>query len=238
MNFYFEHSIVAVSDPRMKNLLKKEGLKGLGAYWIIIEKLEMLPESYAEFEYLRPFCKALKISFAYIQKIILNYGLFTLYEDGYFEPEELNPPHKKEQKTSKSVQESADSDAKNDENRQKTLLKQANSEQDNSANILKHAYLDKNNVDTIKENIKDIILTTATTEEKEETAAVADEILLGLETDGREKTQVPFGMPKAGGGVCPFGTASAMTQLTVPNDTAHQPKPRCSSPPKCVIGTA
>ena len=237
MNFYLKHPLMAAQDPRMKKLLKEEGLKGFGVYWIIIEKLGMMPDSYAEFEYLRPFCKEMRLSFAYIKKIILNYELFTIYEDGYFEPEELNPPRKRGQKTSKSLQDLAKSEAKNDENRQKTLLNQANPEQDNFANILKHASLAENGIDTIKENIKDII-TTATTEEKEETAVAADDILLGLESEDREKTQVPFCMPKAEGGVCPFGTASAMTQLTVPNDTAHQPKPRSSTPPKCVIGSA
>ena len=238
MNFYLKHPLMAAQDPRMKKLLKEEGLKGFGAYWIIIEKLGMLPDSYAEFEYLRPFCKEMRLSFAYIKKIILNYELFTIYEDGYFEPEELNPPRKRGQKMSKSVPELAKSEAKNDENRQKTPLNKTNFEQDNSANILKHASLAENGIDTIKENIKDIIITTATTEEKEETAVAADDIFGGLESDDREKTQVPFCMPKAGGGVCPFGTASAMTQLTVPNDTAHQPKPRSLSPSKCVIGSA
>lgn len=48
---------MAMHDPRMQNLLAKETLKGTGAYWFIIEKLELLPESRAQVEYLRPFCK-------------------------------------------------------------------------------------------------------------------------------------------------------------------------------------
>ena len=72
-NFYLQHPLMAMHDPRMQNLLAKETLKGTGAYWFIIEKLELLPESRAQVEYLRPFCKVHKISFAYIKKIIFGY---------------------------------------------------------------------------------------------------------------------------------------------------------------------
>ena len=43
-NFYFQHSLMSMFDPRMKHLVDNEGLRGLGAYWIIIEKLSILPE--------------------------------------------------------------------------------------------------------------------------------------------------------------------------------------------------
>lgn len=36
-NFYFQHSLMSMFDPRMKHLVDNEGLRGLGAYWIIIE---------------------------------------------------------------------------------------------------------------------------------------------------------------------------------------------------------
>ena len=52
---------MAMNDPRMRNLTEEEGLKGLGAYWIIIEKLALLPEPRAQLEYLRPFCSSKKI---------------------------------------------------------------------------------------------------------------------------------------------------------------------------------
>ena len=43
-NFYLQHPIMAMNDPRMKKLIDKERLKGSGAYWFIIEKLALLPE--------------------------------------------------------------------------------------------------------------------------------------------------------------------------------------------------
>lgn len=175
--FYLQHPLMAMCDPRMKNLVKKEKLKGLGAYWFIMEKIAILPQSYFEFEDLRPFCKCAKISFAYIKKIILEYQLFDMVEEGFFMPEELNPPHKKEKKaerkTEKSTQENANSEPKNVENQQKTSKIQANPQKKESHNSLIDGDLTKNNLD-IKENIRDITTTTTEEEKEEETAAAAD----------------------------------------------------------------
>ena len=98
-NFYLQHPLMAMYDPRMKQLIEEEGLRGLGAYWLIIEKLEVLPEPRAREEYLRPHCDKKKIILSYLMKIIREYGLFELEEDGYFMPKELNPLRKKDEKT-------------------------------------------------------------------------------------------------------------------------------------------
>lgn len=233
--FYLQHPLMAMCDPRMKNLIKKEKLKGLGAYWFIMEKIGLLPESYFELEYLRPFCKCAKISFAYIKKIILEYQLFSMDEDGFFMPEELNPPREKEQereqkvvqKTTKNTQENAISEAKNIENQKKTSKENANIRENKSHKPLINGDLAKNDLN-IKENIRDI--TTATTEEKEETAAADDDILLKLEVGVKAKLEIRLCIPIA----C-FKT-SETTQVTVRNDTGHQPKPRSSVLTSCVIG--
>ena len=46
-NFYLQHPLMAMHDPRMQYLLKMEKLKGTGAYWFVIEKLAMLPGSWS-----------------------------------------------------------------------------------------------------------------------------------------------------------------------------------------------
>ena len=114
-NFYLQHPLMAMYDPRMQTLLDKEGPKGIGAYWIIIEKLSLLPDSRAKLEYLRPYCKGKKLPFAYLKKIIFGFQLFILEEDGFFSPEELNPAKKKEKKTAKNDRANTVADAKNDE---------------------------------------------------------------------------------------------------------------------------
>lgn len=159
---------MAMYDPRMQTLLDKEGPKGIGAYWIIIEKLGLLPESRAKLEFLRSYCKGKKLSFAYLKKIIFEFQLFLLEEDGFFSPEELNPVRKKEKKTAKNDRANTFAHAKNDEKRQKTAEENSDEKQ---ANALKTSTNTEISREVFKENIKDII--TSSTKEKE--TAVADD---------------------------------------------------------------
>lgn len=168
-NFYLQHPLMAMNDPRMQNLLDEEGLRGIGAYWIIIEKLSMLPEPRTQLEYLRPFCKNRKIPFVYLKKIILKYKLFNLEEDDFFSVEELNPVKKKEQKMVKNSKENVDSNAKNDEKLQKTSRNNSENHANNDSNSLNNNDIAKADNESFKENIKDII-TAATVEEKDATA--------------------------------------------------------------------
>ena len=136
-NFYLQHPLMAMCDPRMQQLTEKEGSRGLGAYWVIIEKLGMLPEPRARQEYLRPHCDGKKVTLAYLLKIIREYGLFELEEDGYFTPKELNPPRKKDEKTAKKGEAKPYSKAKNDEKWQKTPRENAEKQAPETINPLK-----------------------------------------------------------------------------------------------------
>lgn len=190
ITFYLQHPLMAMHDPRMQNLVAKETLKGLGAYWFILEKLALLPESRAQVEYLHSFCKAYKISFAYIKKVILGYQLFDFEEDGYFMPAELNPVRKrikkdievdtndvqaseKEiQKTLKNEQKSSKSEQKMLENEPKMLKNEEKKETFYSGKSLKDNSTSPKMHTTNKENIKDIITSAA---EKEKIAADDDD---------------------------------------------------------------
>ena len=171
-NFYLQHPLMAMHDPRMQYLLKMEKLKGTGAYWFVIEKLAMLPGSCVDMEFLRPYCKMHKISFAYVKKIILGYELFDFEEDGSFAPAELNPLHKPVQKreetvadktgkpedsvrktvpkTTGNVSESSVSWSKNDEKRQKTSREKAEKRTEKSFSVLIFSSEESLSADQIK----------------------------------------------------------------------------------------
>lgn len=102
-NFYLQHQLMAMHDPRMQNLFDEEGPRGIGTYWIIIEKLSLLPDAKAQLKYLRSSTNK-KLSITYIEKIIRNFQLFALEEDGSFSPEELNPLKKKEKKQQEVIE--------------------------------------------------------------------------------------------------------------------------------------
>ena len=127
-NFYLQHPIMAMNDPRMKKLIDKERLKGSGAYWFIIEKLALLPEPRAQLEYLQPFCVGRKIPLSYLQKIIREYDLFIFDEDNYFTPAELNPAKKKDEKSVENVSGTDVSVSENNRKVQKTSRKKAEKE--------------------------------------------------------------------------------------------------------------
>ena len=171
-NFYLQHPIMAMNDPRMKKLIDKERLKGSGAYWFIIEKLALLPEPRAQLEYLQPFCVGRKIPLSYLQKIIREYDLFIFDEDNYFTPAELNPAKKKDEKSVENVSGTDVSVSENNRKVQKSSRKKAEKESLKVGNSLNGSLLPKDTPAIGKENIKDI-KTTATTEEKEAAAADA-----------------------------------------------------------------
>lgn len=171
-NFYLQHSLMAMNDPRMKILIDEEGMKGFGAYWIIIEKLALLPEPRAQLEYLRPFCTSRRVSFAYLKKIILNYNLFLIEENEYFSAQELNPVKKRAKKTEKNVVESADYEQENDRKLQKTSKFNEENKPEKSDNHLNIRHTIKNVDNLLKENIKDNI--TSAAKEKETSAADDD----------------------------------------------------------------
>lgn len=188
-NFYLQHSLMAMFDPRMQNLVNQEGLKGLGAYWIIIEKLSVLPEPRAQLEYLRPFCDNKKVPLLFLKKVIEEYDLFDLEADGFFIVKELNPVRKRDGNSPKKGAKKLVFDAKLDENQQNLPQNKEEIQPDENDNSLKTNDLVNNEVTTIKENIKDII-TAATTEEKEETAA-ADILQVGVPAAGGRPPSTP-----------------------------------------------
>ena len=170
-NFYLQHQLMAMHDPRMQNLFDEEGPRGIGTYWIIIEKLSLLPDAKAQLKYLRSSTNK-KLSITYIEKIIRNFQLFALEEDGSFSPEELNPLKKKEKKTARSDRANAVADTKNDENRQKTTEEKMEISNEKQANALNNSTDKEIGREVFKENIKDI--TTSATKEKETAAADDD----------------------------------------------------------------
>ena len=155
-NFYLQHPIMAMNDPRMKKLIDKERLKGSGAYWFIIEKLALLPEPRAQLEYLQPFCVGRKIPLSYLQKIIREYDLFIFDEDNYFTPAELNPAKKKDEKSVENVSGTDVSVSENNRKVQKSSRKKAEKESLKVGNSLNGSLLPKDTPAIGKENIKDI----------------------------------------------------------------------------------
>ena len=191
-HFYLKHEIMSFNDPRIQNMISREGGKAYGTYWYILEKLSFLPDMEADMKYLKPFATR-NFTYPYMMKIVTDFQLFTIVGD-HFSPVQLNTkyveePQKKEEdvevKPTKNTAKNSgqngkkypDNDVKsgkNDgfstKNRQTMDKNRDGNESEINCNTPNISDLSNENLQH-KENIRDIITTAA--KEKEISAVAA-----------------------------------------------------------------
>ena len=191
-HFYLKHEIMSFNDPRIQNMISREGGKAYGTYWYIMEKLSFLPDMEADMKYLKPFATR-NFTYPYMMKIVTDFQLFTIVGD-HFSPVQLNTkyveePQKKEEdvevKPTKNTAKNSgqngkkypDNDVKsgkNDgfstKNRQTMDKNRDGNESEINCNTPNISGLSNENLQQ-KENIRDIITTAA--KEKEISAVAA-----------------------------------------------------------------
>lgn len=86
--YFVKHPLTAMFDARMQRLMETEGVKAIGTYWFIREKMGVAPREHfrlSDLHHIR--CKG--CSYNYMVKIVCTSGLFCT--DGtYYWPDELN----------------------------------------------------------------------------------------------------------------------------------------------------
>ena len=191
-HFYLKHEIMSFNDPRIQNMISREGGKAYGTYWYILEKLSFLPDMEADMKYLKPFATR-NFTYPYMMKIVTDFQLFTIVGD-HFSPVQLNTkyveePQKKEEdvevKPTKNTAKNSgqngkkypDNDVKsgkNDgfstKNRQTMDKNRDGNESEINCNSQNNSGLSDSFIQH-KENIRDIITTAA--KEKEISAVAA-----------------------------------------------------------------
>lgn len=83
---FFKHDASASSDEKIMNLLQKEGLKGYGAYWVILETLRNQTDFTASYELLQSLAFRLRVRKAYLIRIVKDFGLFCCEKGGFYSP--------------------------------------------------------------------------------------------------------------------------------------------------------
>lgn len=78
--YWFKHNKCASFDERMTALISREGAKGYGTYWYIIEKISMQSHQKISFHYLNSI-KRKGFSATYMKRVITDYGLFNVEGD-------------------------------------------------------------------------------------------------------------------------------------------------------------
>lgn len=81
---FFKHDASASSDEKIMYLLQKEGLKGYGAYWILLEALRKQEDLCSSLSAIPSLATRFRIRHGYLMHIIEDFGLFVVEGEHYY----------------------------------------------------------------------------------------------------------------------------------------------------------
>lgn len=81
--FYFSHDYNARSDPKLRALMTKQGLEGIGIYWCLIEMLYE-QDGYLKLDTIDGIAFELHSDCDRINSVLKNFGLFKFKKDLFF----------------------------------------------------------------------------------------------------------------------------------------------------------
>lgn len=83
---YFKHDTGASGNRKLMQLIDEEGMKGYGAYWLLLETLRMQKDYRAPLGIVRRLAKRSRVMPAFLMRIICNYDLFVVEADCFYSP--------------------------------------------------------------------------------------------------------------------------------------------------------
>lgn len=83
---FFKHDATAADDEKILLLIEREGLKGYGAYWILIEALRKQDNLCSSFSVLRSLAIRSRVRQSYLVHIVKDFGLFVIEGDHFYSP--------------------------------------------------------------------------------------------------------------------------------------------------------
>lgn len=81
---FLKHDVTATDDERVLLLIEKEGMKGYGAYWMLLEALRKQDDLRLTYNVLRPLAKRFRIHTDYLIHIIEDFGLFVVEDNSFY----------------------------------------------------------------------------------------------------------------------------------------------------------
>ena len=78
---YFPHEMFAMSNNKFLLLIQKEGMRGYGIYWGIIEHLRKQRDYQAPLSSLSPLALVMRTTEAVVRRIVFEYDLFTITDN-------------------------------------------------------------------------------------------------------------------------------------------------------------
>ena len=80
---YFKHFIDAQNKGEIQQLILKEGMRGYGIYWALLEELSRRELPQAPWAYLTVWCKKMRVQVGSLERIIRDFNLFDVKEEGF-----------------------------------------------------------------------------------------------------------------------------------------------------------
>ena len=83
---YFKHDAGAAGNRKMMRLIDEMGMKGYGAYWMLLETLRMQKDYRAPLDIVRRLAQRARVMPAFLLRVIRNYELFAVEADSFYSP--------------------------------------------------------------------------------------------------------------------------------------------------------
>lgn len=83
---YFPHDATAANNIKLMLLVRTEGAKGYGVYWLLLEFLRQQKGYYGSMSMLDMLARRLKTTRAIVQRIITDYALFVIDGERFYSP--------------------------------------------------------------------------------------------------------------------------------------------------------
>lgn len=83
---FLKHDASASNNEKLMLLVEKEGMKGYGAYWILLEALRKQEVFSASFTICRPLALRARVRKEYLIHIVKDFDLFEVEEDCFYSP--------------------------------------------------------------------------------------------------------------------------------------------------------
>lgn len=81
---FFKHDVSAANDEKILMLIEEEGMKGYGAYWVLLEALRRQEDLRSSLKILIPLAVRSKVSKKYLLHIVTDFDLFVVEGDCFY----------------------------------------------------------------------------------------------------------------------------------------------------------
>jgi len=87
---FIKHDAGAAANFKLMMLIQKEGLKGYGAYWVLMEALRVQDDLSLSVKSIPVIARRFRVKPDFMHRIVYNYDLFVIEDDYFFSTGMIN----------------------------------------------------------------------------------------------------------------------------------------------------